>query len=167
MGFTSNVTLDITPDRIQAISTAIDSEFALRGYKIDRKNLLSGATVVSLEKGGFLMAVIAMKNMLQVNIYEENGKVVVKTSTGFWGLLILPVIIGCFFFLWPLWVTAIIGCVRQYRLNKHLMEIVRLTVSDESTFVAESACADDAKFCSQCGSPVTANFCSNCGAKVE
>ena len=166
MGFTSNVTLDITPDRIQAISMAIDSEFALRGYKIDRKNLLSGATVVSLEKGGFLMAVIAMKNMLQVNMYEENGKVVVKTSTGFWGLLILPAIIGLFL-LWPLLVTAIVGIVRQYQLNKHLMEIVHLTVSDESAFAVDSTCVDGAKFCSQCGSPVTGKFCSNCGTKIE
>ena len=166
MGFTSNVTLDISPDRIQAISAAIDTAFSFQGYKVDRKSLLSGTTVVSLEKGGFLMALIAMKNSLQVNMYEENGRVVVKTSTGFWGLLILPAIIG-WFFLWPLWVTAIVGIVKQYQLNKRLMEIINQTVSDESAFVAESACADDAKFCSQCGSPVTANFCSNCGAKVE
>lgn len=162
--FNTQMTLNGNPSLIPEIASQIESAFKADEFTVDRQDLISGTTDISITKGGLFKAVLGMKTALNVTLKPQGNQIVFNAGVGIFGQQVIPTIISMLFF-WPVLLTQIWGIVQQSKLDDKALEIAEKVIRDHGANRVSQPIDNAKKFCIGCGSelPTDALFCPKCG----
>lgn len=173
--FNTKATLNGNPSLIPAIADRICQVFTLDGYEINRDNLMSGGTDISVTKGGLFKAVLGMKTALKITLIPQANAISFEAGIGIFGQQAIPTVI-MLFFAWPVLLTQIWGLVQQAGLDDKALAAAQAVINEnggntyrDALTTALQHAYGSAKFCTNCGArlPENAHFCSNCGSQLN
>lgn len=173
--FNTKTILNGNPSLIPAIADRICQVFSADGYEINREDLMSGGTDISVTKGGMFKAIVGMKTALKITLIPQPNAISFEAGVGIFGQQALPTVISMLFF-WPVLITQIWGLVRQANLDDKALAEAQAVINENSGNAYVNVGSGTvppvpgaAKFCTNCGTklPENARFCSNCGSPLN
>lgn len=162
--FNTQKYLNGDPSLIPTIASKIESAFVAEGYTVQNQSLLSGASDISITKGGIFKAVLGMKTALKITLKPQGNGIYFDAGVGIFGQQVIPTLIMWFLY-WPVILTQIWGLIKQSQLDDKALQIAEeaITNNSYSSFVVPQA----RKTCAGCGRviPEDASFCPGCGRR--
>ena len=153
------------PSFIPEVADDLVKEFEKEGFLIKKEELISGATDISITKGGLFKAIAGLKTALKITLKSDGTHIFAEASVGIFGQQVVPTIISMLFF-WPVVLTQIWGMIKQSKLDDHAMDLIEKSLFRLTT-VMPPVLKDTGKYCPECGAMVDGNFCSSCGTKLN
>ena len=162
--FSSQKLLSGDPSLIPSIASSIESAFTAEGYEVQNQSLISGASEISITKGGIFKAVLGMKTALKVTLKPQGNGIFFDAGVGIFGQQAIPTVISMLFF-WPVLLTQIWGLIQQSKLDDKALAIAESIIRGNGQPSSAASFSAGRKFCIHCGKevPAEAAFCPHCG----
>lgn len=162
--FNTQKYLNGDPSLIPTIASKIESAFVADGYAVQNQSLFSGASDISITKGGIFKAVLGMKTALRITLKPQGNGIYFDASVGIFGQQVIPTLIMWFVY-WPVILTQIWGLVKQSQLDDKALQIAEETISNN--IYSAFGTTQSHKKCAGCGRdlPDDAAFCPGCGRR--
>lgn len=154
--FSTNTTLACKPSMIPTISKAICDHFIDEGYQVTTDEGYTGGRDISITKGGTFMAVLGLRNALNISLRPAGDSIYFQAGAGIYGMHAIPTTITLLV-CWPVIFTQTWGLIKQAHLD------------DQALQVALSALNDMKIHCTNCGKLIAGDsvYCPHCGTKIE
>ena len=152
------------PSLIPGIASRIESSFTVEGFTVQNQSLISGASELSITKGGLFRTVLGLKTALKITLRPHGEGIAFEAGVGIFGQQVIPMAISMLFF-WPLVLAQIWALIQQSKLDDKALGIAEDYIKEKGSPGQKTV--QEHKFCTNCGReiPQDAAFCPVCGTK--